>query len=124
MPHPHQHALQRDPRHPTGPSKIHPKKYFSDQEDLFVYRKKTGQGLQTPAGLICLVSHSPQLSLPQHLDTVKHLADPDKIQQAFAAGFRRNPQWILAPFKAVRSELGLVKKGDASCNQRLPLTSI
>lgn len=81
-------------------------------------------GIQTPAGLICLVSHSPQLSFPQHLDTVKHLADADKIQQAFAAGFGRNPQRIQARFKAVHSELGLVKNGNASCNQRLPLTSI
>lgn len=93
---------------------------------MYLYTGRRGEswgGIQTPAGLICLVLHSPQLSFPQHLDTVKHLADPDKIQQAFAAGFGRNPQWILAHFKAVRSELGLVKKGDASCNLRLLLTS-
>lgn len=65
-----------------------------------------------------------QLSFPQHLAAVKHLAEPGKTQQAFAVGFGRNPQWILAQFKAVRSELGLVRKGDASCNPRLPLASI
>lgn len=65
-----------------------------------------------------------QLSFPQHLAAVKHLAEPGKTQQAFAVGFGRNPQWILAQFKAVRSELGLVRKGDASCNPRLLLASI
>lgn len=74
--------------------------------------------------VLSIWSHSPQLSFPQHLDKVKHLADPDKIQQAFAAGFGRKPQWILAHLKAVRSELGLVKKGHASCNLRLLLTII
>lgn len=79
--------------------------------------RESWREIQTPADL--MLPHSPQLSFPQHLDTVKHLADPDKIQQAFAAGFGRKPQWIPAHLKAVRSELELVR-GDASCNLRLP----
>lgn len=128
-PHPHQYALQREildayPHSP--PPKSIPRSIFRSGSCVCIQGEvgKSWGGIQTPAGLICLVSHSPQLSFPQHLDTVKHLADPDKIRQAFAAGFGRNPQWILAQFKAVRFELGLVKKGDASCNPRLPLTSI
>lgn len=77
-----------------------------------------------PQQIQSIWSHSSQLSFPQHLDTFKHLADPDKIQQAFAEGFGRKPQWILAHLKAVRSELGLVKKGHASCNLRLLLATI
>lgn len=64
--------------------------------------------------MICLVSQSFWLSFPQHLDAVKHLANPDKIRRVFVVGFGRNSLQILAQFKAVRFELGLVKEGYVS----------
>lgn len=81
---------------------------------------RKGAPARPTARLMCLVSQGSWFSFPQHLDAVKHLAKSEKIWQAFVMGFGRNSLQILAQFKAVRFELGLVKEGCVSWNPRQP----